>query len=104
MAWYRTDDGKGVMHIKFDRRGEKNKPKPCLAPFELDDKTACQRMSAFLCDWPVGNGKTCDEPICATHAFEVGPDRHYCPRHTREHLDRTTPLDLASGRKEAAHG
>lgn len=28
---------------------------------------------------------TCDAPLCADHATEVGRDRHYCPRHLAEH-------------------
>lgn len=35
----------------------------------------------FLCDYPIGKGKTCDAPLCADHAHEVAPDVHYCPGH-----------------------
>lgn len=38
----------------------------------------------FLCDWPVGKGKTCDAPLCADHAHEVAPEVHYCPGHFAE--------------------
>lgn len=34
-----------------------------------------------LCDYPVGKGKTCDLPLCASHAYEVAPNVHYCPGH-----------------------
>lgn len=34
-----------------------------------------------LCDYPVGEGKTCDLPLCASHAYEVAPNVHYCPGH-----------------------
>lgn len=40
---------------------------------------------AFLCDWPVGPGKTCDAPLCADHAHEVAPEVHYCPGHFAEY-------------------
>jgi hypothetical protein len=35
----------------------------------------------FLCDYPVGEGQTCDLPLCASHAYEVAPNVHYCPGH-----------------------
>jgi hypothetical protein len=41
----------------------------------------CGWVSSFLCDYPVGNGKTCDRPLCESHAHEVAPDVHYCPGH-----------------------
>lgn len=41
----------------------------------------CADVSGFLCDYPVGNNKTCDLPLCQSHAFETAPDIHYCPGH-----------------------
>ena len=35
----------------------------------------------FLCDYPVGKGKTCDAPLCGYHAREVAPNVHYCSGH-----------------------
>jgi len=35
----------------------------------------------FLCDFPVGDGKTCDRPICPDHATEIAPEIHYCAGH-----------------------
>ena len=35
----------------------------------------------FLCDYPVGEGVTCDANLCRTHAKEVAEDTHYCPAH-----------------------
>lgn len=40
----------------------------------------CGALAPFLCDFPAGK-RTCDAPLCAAHATEVGLDRHYCPRH-----------------------
>ena len=37
--------------------------------------------STHLCDWPIGDAKTCDMGMCEEHATEVGHDRHYCPVH-----------------------
>jgi hypothetical protein len=43
---------------------------------------ACILWSSFQCDFPLGGDKTCDKPMCAQHATEVGgPGRHYCRQH-----------------------
>ncbi|MGH9496004.1 MAG: hypothetical protein ACRD3B_13475 [Candidatus Sulfotelmatobacter sp.] len=44
---------------------------------------ACGRECQFLCDWKVPGKKsgTCDKPICAQHAKQVGPEKHLCPEH-----------------------
>jgi hypothetical protein len=39
----------------------------------------CGAHANLLCDGPYQGG-TCDEPLCAEHATEVGPDRHLCAR------------------------
>lgn len=89
MPIYRTDDGKGWMHVNFGRNGG---PLPCAAA-RLDADTwpnlgeKCGRMGGKLCDAVVGTdlaGKplTCDMPLCKLHATHVkGQDRDYCPRH-----------------------
>ncbi|EIA0803379.1 hypothetical protein K6327_000888 [Vibrio vulnificus] len=38
----------------------------------------------FLCDYPVGNDKTCDRVLCKQCAVTVGPNMHYCPSHHKE--------------------
>ncbi len=38
----------------------------------------------FLCDYPVGNDKTCDRKLCRKCARTVGKDMHYCPVHHAE--------------------
>lgn len=46
-------------------------------------KCKCGQPATLLCDWKVKARKsgTCDAPICATCAEEVGPDKHLCPDH-----------------------
>ena len=44
----------------------------------------CMWVADCLCDFPVGNGKTCDRPVCEDHAYEVAPDIHYCAPHYNE--------------------
>ncbi len=44
----------------------------------------CSRAAAHLCDWKLKGrkaGETCSAPICASHALEVGPEKHLCPAH-----------------------
>jgi len=41
----------------------------------------CADVGTLLCDYPVGDGKTCDMYLCDGHAFEVAPNIHYCPGH-----------------------
>lgn len=41
----------------------------------------CAAVSGYLCDFPVAEGRTCDLPLCASHAYEVAPNLHYCPAH-----------------------
>lgn len=43
----------------------------------------CRHRPAFLCDYPVSEGKTCDARLCSEHAVVVhfGRDVHMCPYH-----------------------
>ena len=41
----------------------------------------CSWVGEFLCDYPVGDNKTCDRVICEDHAREVAPNIHYCEVH-----------------------
>lgn len=45
--------------------------------------SVCQRPSTRECDYPTPTRKsgTCDKPLCAKCARQVGPDRDYCPSH-----------------------
>jgi hypothetical protein len=40
-----------------------------------------RQLAGLLCDYPVGNGKTCDKPMCAKHSTSGGKDIDYCPDH-----------------------
>ena len=44
----------------------------------------CNCESDFLCDFPVGDDKTCDAQLCTKHAHEVAPGIHYCKSHYDE--------------------
>src|SRR5690349_6762597 len=45
---------------------------------------ACGGFGEFLCDFPVGNEKSCDRPMCQKHAHVIAPDLDYCPSHAEE--------------------
>ena len=49
----------------------------------------CGRAAVALCDWKMPNKKsgTCDRPICASHAKQVGPGKHLCPEHQLRYDD-----------------
>lgn len=54
------------------------------------------KPSAFLCDWKVAKGRTCDKAICSAHAKEVAKDKHLCPEHQKAYeawLARREPSD-----------
>ena len=52
----------------------------------------CWRSHTKLCDQDLGNGKTCDAPMCATHSYcppgsgMVNID--FCPLHKHLHVPR----------------
>jgi len=46
----------------------------------------CNAIADKLCDYPVGNEKTCDAPLCGEHAINITGDIDYCPDHAKEHL------------------
>lgn len=43
----------------------------------------CARWSTKLCDFPMGNGKTCNAPCCSEHSVSVGEDRDFCEAHRK---------------------
>lgn len=81
MPFFRV--GGCMVHIKLS--GKAKSLKPCCVPVTLfgDKPRACMQFGEYLCDGIVGGyntAKTCDAPLCAEHAIEVGPDEHLCPR------------------------
>jgi len=44
----------------------------------------CGDVAENLCDFPVGDGLTCDRKICTYHSHEVAPGIHYCDQHYAE--------------------
>lgn len=52
-----------------------------------DHCSDCNGFGDFLCDYPVGLGKTCDRAMCTDHAHEVAPEIHYCEGHYKMWLE-----------------
>lgn len=53
-------------------------------------RCACGNPATKLCDFPMGNGKTCDVPMCDACAFGIGPDIDVCSHH-KESADAARP-------------
>jgi hypothetical protein len=47
-------------------------------------KCECGAVSSRLCDFEIAPKKTCDRPMCARCATNVGPDRDLCYQHAGE--------------------
>jgi len=44
----------------------------------------CGHAADFRCDAPIGDGRTCDLPLCTEHKHhrpDIGSDIDYCPHH-----------------------
>lgn len=56
----------------------------------------CRVPAERLCDWKVGNGRTCDKGICLEHTMSPAPDKDLCPTHAemwRKHLAQRETAD-----------
>lgn len=45
---------------------------------------SCPDFADFLCDYPVGDEKTCDRAMCDSHRHNVAPEIDYCDAHNEE--------------------
>lgn len=81
-----------MVHIKLDRRTKA--PAPCCARITLPGGRAdkCMAISTILCDYELEGGGTCDAPLCAGHAKQVGVDKHLCPIHADQQARRQPEL------------
>lgn len=91
--------GIGVMHVKMG--GRKRHLAPCAAVVgfhsEAGEQEQCHQWSEFLCDWATMPGRTCDAPLCESHAREVGKNRHFCPEHFAAHTHQQPQRGLFDG-------
>lgn len=51
------------------------------------------RRASKRCDWPVGDGRTCDRWLCDRCARHVSPDLDYCPHHGQQQPVKNQPND-----------
>lgn len=66
--WIQLDDGTTV-HLKLSN------PRRTKCRF-------CKKWwGSRLCDFPLGNGRTCDAPMCPACATRTGEDADLCPNH-----------------------
>jgi hypothetical protein len=55
--------------------GVRGPPRPARC-----SQSACPFPALFLCDYPIGKGRTCSARVCSTHRRPSGAADH-CPRH-----------------------
>ena len=46
----------------------------------------CGRGADYLCDEPLGRGKTCDLPLCGHCRMSIGDDLDLCPVHATRQI------------------
>ena len=68
MPFYPLKDG-GYVHIKMAKR-PRRRCAFCTTGYEH-----------FLCDFPLGDGHTCDKPMCLRCVVPVADGIDYCPKH-----------------------
>lgn len=44
----------------------------------------CSHAADWLCDYPIGDGKTCDLPLCNGCRHRIGADHDLCAIHAHE--------------------
>lgn len=75
--------------IEIEREGQKIRAIVCgsarvaTRPMRCMHKD-CGRPTNKLCDWKVGDGKTCDMHICPEHATQPARGKDLCPAHAAE--------------------
>ncbi len=51
-------------------------------------RCGCGKPATLLCDWKMGDGKTCDRSICHFCAEQVAEDKHLCREHQGAYRNR----------------
>lgn len=76
-------------------------PEPFTGPIflkgdlEPEQHCRCGHTADFLCDKPIGRGKTCDLPLCWCCRVTIGEDYDLCPVHAAEWSGRNPPVQQA---------
>jgi hypothetical protein len=61
-----------------------NESTPIIICGDLGPHCACGGVTEILCDFPVGEGLTCDAKLCESCSHLIGPDLHYCEAHHQQ--------------------
>ncbi|HYE72630.1 MAG TPA: hypothetical protein VEF04_04830 [Blastocatellia bacterium] len=56
----------------------------CGRDLEMPHCYRCLGFDDFLCDYPVGEERTCDRPMCDDHRNNVAVEIDYCDTHYKE--------------------
>jgi hypothetical protein len=100
------DAAEAAIRAEETRREEKligraaDEPWWICGEFPASDACAsegCIYFSEYLCDYPIGRGKTCDRSMCPGCAHQIGEDTHYCADHARAFADKCGANDNAIG-------
>lgn len=94
LAWarYRTALAK---EADLHARQKATLVEPCAAPMficgDIDPEPfcACGHTAELLCDHPMGDGRTCDLPLCWCCGKHIAEDADLCRVHFAEFVSRT---------------
>jgi len=59
--------------------------------------SVCGQPATLLCDWKIGNGKTCDVPVCHEHTYRPAPGKDLCWAHSNEWLMHLRKINEVTG-------
>ena len=57
---------------------------PGMKGFRFCAHPGCEYEHESLCDYPIGDGKTCDLPMCRDHRHRIAENTDLCEIHFRE--------------------
>jgi hypothetical protein len=80
--WYR-DKAKEIRGTIYDSEHEEHWMTMC-GEGKAAPQCECGALADYLCDYPIGKGKTCDLPMCREHRNQIGTDRDLCLIHLAE--------------------
>ena len=79
-------DAKPKVEIEFGRLYKRDGGLLFMCGANSDDIhcSNCADVGDYLCDYPIGDGKTCDRGMCDAHRHNVAPEVDYCALHYPE--------------------
>jgi len=84
-SWTRSDTGMDFPPVNWEELIVQTPAWFCGEGLEADPRCRyCDVFASLLCDAPIGDGKTCDVPLCREHRFPIGRELDLCPIHATE--------------------